>query len=115
MSTNYLRAVEFFGGPIDGHIDGVAVPMKPFLAIKTVAPEQPVSSLRLLWRLLRLPEHHPPAILAVYEMQTRDAGTGYYYLRSVVATDCDLNPIIVDAMVQRSDLTLGPLTLADLK
>ncbi|GAA4453532.1 hypothetical protein [Novipirellula rosea] len=115
MSTNYLRAVEFIGGPIDGHIDGVAIPMKPFVAIKTVPPDQPVSSLTMLWRLLRLPEHRPPAVLAIYEMQTRDSGPGYYYLRSVVASDCDLNPIIMDAMIQRSDLTLGPLTLTDLK
>ncbi|WP_442505999.1 hypothetical protein SH528x_004819 [Novipirellula sp. SH528] len=115
MSTNNLRAVEFFGGPIDGHVEAFSAPMKPFVAIKPVAPAHPVSSFTRLLRLLRLHGHQSPPVLAVYEMQTRTTGAGYFYLRSVVATDCDMNPIIVDAMIQRSDLTLRPMTLSDLK
>ncbi|GEM_PF-3128326 len=113
MSDNEYQAVQFFGGPVDGHADLLKRPTKPFVAIKTMAQNRDTHSLMILFRVLLFNDQTPPFLLAVYEWEAHGKQIGYHYVRSSIATDVNLTPTLVDALVQSPDQSLRRMELKE--
>lgn len=60
--------IEFFGGPVDGHIESMVLPLQPFLGVKTLADEHAASWLIRMVRMLRGRQPSASILLAVYEL-----------------------------------------------
>ena len=115
MVEKNLRRVDFHGGPVDGHVDHLPYPMKPFLAIKTTAQAREVDSFKVLVRVLLLHDHLHPFVLAVYELRGCGRGAEYHYMRSMIATDLQTDPMLVDVMSQGADQGLKPMAIHDVR
>jgi len=119
MADMPTQMVEFYGGPLDGHQTCLCVSSKPFLVIKTLTPVPSSDSLNALYQALLWRHDLQPFVLAVYELRLRHDLrirfnlARYQYLRSSIATEVALAPLLVDAMVQDADQSLRPMVLND--
>ena len=87
MSSLHLCAVEFIGGPFDGHVHLASFP-----------PDElaPLASLPVNENMFRMLENHPPRVkapatsVAVYELQHAGGTWRYRFLGSTAASEFEL-------------------------
>ncbi|QDS92170.1 hypothetical protein FF011L_09070 [Roseimaritima multifibrata] len=82
MSLKESQTIEFFGGPIDGHVARKASNPKPFVFLKTASRVGSNSRLAQLVRLLLFQGHPQLDRFAVYELGSKNQRLAYLYLRT---------------------------------
>ncbi|SMP67261.1 hypothetical protein SAMN06265222_110129 [Neorhodopirellula lusitana] len=87
MSINQFQSVEFFGGPIDGHVAWITEESKPFVFVKTDFHRLNNSPFAQLVRLLLFHGHPQLDRIAIYELGRRDGRLAYQYVRSTRAIE----------------------------
>ncbi|MGV3485699.1 MAG: hypothetical protein ACO1RT_14880 [Planctomycetaceae bacterium] len=87
MSYTQCRAVQFYGGPLDGHVEVLFPPIDSLMIVKTIAlSPQPPWFIRLLRVLLRHPKRKIVSI-AVYQLHLHRQDLAYVYMRSGLTSD----------------------------
>ncbi|MFG0262357.1 MAG: hypothetical protein ACF788_08200 [Novipirellula sp. JB048] len=99
MATKMMQRIEFFGGPLDGHVESCPQPRKPFVAIETTVSARQTSSFTALLHWLFFHRSVPPRVFAIYELQARDASCRYLYVRSSNRQDIQFSSAHVDTIV----------------
>ena len=86
MSYTQCRTIQFFGGPLDGHVETLFPPVESLLVVKTMAlSPQPHWLTRLLRMLLRHPKRNVASV-AVYQLRSHGDDIGYLFLRSSLSS-----------------------------
>ncbi|MCA9266328.1 MAG: hypothetical protein R3E01_02440 [Pirellulaceae bacterium] len=87
MQTHRIEHVEFFGGPLDGHIHVVSLPTDELNDVAAIPVNQNV--IEMLGGH-RAQQKGPATSIAVYVRQDDRAGGQYHFLRSATPRDeCD--------------------------
>ncbi|MCM2375023.1 hypothetical protein [Aporhodopirellula aestuarii] len=84
-------AIEFFRGPIDGHVEYFATTPKSFVIVASSVRIKRTSSWGLLFEALAFHDPVDPRIWAVYELVFRDGRFCYSYLSSKIQVGDDLD------------------------
>lgn len=108
-----MQAIEFLGGPVDGHVDLFQVAAKSFVLVES-ATRTPSGRWALLIRRLLFRDHSQRATVAVYELQSDGARYVYRYLRSMLATEAKFDAQRAEHMVHPADSSPQP-TIAQLR
>ncbi|QDV68952.1 hypothetical protein Poly24_26650 [Rosistilla carotiformis] len=98
MPTNKQYVIEFFGGPMDGHIEPIDEVLNPFVVFASRAPSRHgglLTGLLHFWRRNR----PRPSILAVYELHCDGMQQRYQHVRSIEATGIDIVPVGTQAVI----------------
>ncbi|WP_417738271.1 hypothetical protein [Rosistilla oblonga] len=97
MSKQYV--VEFFGGPMDGHIEPVAESLNPFVVFPSRVPVRSRGFLAGLFHFWRRPKDQQPSVLAVYELHCVGLQQRYQHVRSIEASGIEIVPIGTQAVI----------------
>lgn len=76
------------GGPLDGYVESMMLPLEPFLGVKTVPVDQSNTLVAILARVLRR-ERTDSVPLAVYELVDGDHRPSCYRYRGTQAVTAD--------------------------
>ena len=107
MNRTITQPIEFFGGPIDGHVEQFVKTPKPFVLVATAAHAQHTNPWVILYRVFAFHEQVESRLWAVYELQYRGLQPYYNYLRSSLETNVDVDSQHVERL-SRSKARLRP-------
>ncbi len=82
MDVDITTEVEFLGGPIDGHVATMSMPLQPFLGVRAVAAASVLSTIAQFLRV-RQPAGRLP--LAIYELEQAVPSRQCYHYRGTQA------------------------------
>ncbi len=99
MHENPIQSLEFFGGPMDGHVETFVGPLRPFAVIKTLAMDRNVNYLTMFLHVLFFYDKLQPRVLAIYELYSDERSYSYRYVVSISEKQAEFNPKIVDTTV----------------
>ena len=83
MPVSESSVVEFLGGPMDGHFDACATPLKPFVIFPSGVHRQETGILAGLLRILSHQRRDRTFLWAVYELQDEGAYPRYRHVRTL--------------------------------
>ncbi|MGE0758508.1 MAG: hypothetical protein AB7F89_04905 [Pirellulaceae bacterium] len=81
LTHTFTCEVEFLGGPLDGHVEEMGLPLQAFVGVRIVAQESASSFLRSLWSFWRR-SPQPSVQISIYELGQRGPRLCYRFLRS---------------------------------
>jgi hypothetical protein len=99
LTNTYVCEVEFLGGPIDGHLESLVLPLHTYVGVKVLwntDAELPSSS------LLRSTQGTAATRIAIYQLDNTRSRVSYRFLRTQLlsdqsrANDVALNSLIED-------------------
>ena len=90
LAHTFTCEVEFLGGPLDGHIEEMGLPLRAFLGVRIVAPSTPQSFLRSLLQRWRK-SSRDTAQISIYELGDQGARICYRFLRSQAVSEQSLS------------------------
>jgi hypothetical protein len=85
MAIHFDCEIEFFGGPVDGHVDLMTLPLEPFLGVATTPKKDVQTLLDLLSRWFRSRKRGVP--FAVYELDGDGEKLCYRYRGSHIVCE----------------------------
>ncbi|WP_145345997.1 hypothetical protein [Rosistilla ulvae] len=97
------NAVDFYGGPMDGHFSVFLESLKPFVVFKSGGHRHGMGLLGMFRRLLGRQSIEQPPFLAVYELQIDGDKRWYKHVRSIKATGIDFDPLRIHAVLATED------------
>ena len=99
-NETFTYGVEFLGGPLDGHVEAMELPLRTFVGVR-IANSQPQASLLLTmlkkWRQIK----NGSTVISIYELGS-DA-TRYYYrflASDKISERADTSEHVIDTLVR---------------
>jgi hypothetical protein len=92
--------VEFVGGPLDGHVEEMWLPLRAFVGVRIVTNRTPESFLRAWFKRWR-PNDAQAAVVSIYELGESGARVQYRFLRSQALCEKSLaSHHVIDTLVK---------------